>query len=170
MKRRNGSERQSSTTFDTHHAGMTSAGPLPTAAKAIRPASGIRAKPVICRTPPTVVPTFPGCGLVCRCRSATCRTQPSWASRTSIRRLGPLHSGAYIPQEERMTTDLWALIHPERRALLNDVAALNDEQWNTPSLCARWTVRDTLAHLTSAAKMTPGRYIGSWVRAGFRFN
>jgi uncharacterized protein (TIGR03083 family) len=69
-----------------------------------------------------------------------------------------------------MTTDLWALIHPERRALLNDVAALNDEQWNTPSLCARWTVRDTLAHLTSAAKMTPGRYIGAWVRAGFRFN
>ncbi len=69
-----------------------------------------------------------------------------------------------------MTTDLWALIHPERQALLSDVAGLNDEQWNTPSLCAGWTVRDTLAHMTSAAKMTPGRYIGGWVLAGFRFN
>jgi uncharacterized protein (TIGR03083 family) len=71
---------------------------------------------------------------------------------------------------QRRATDLWGLIHPERQALLNDIAELNDEQWNTPSLCAAWTVRDTLAHLTSAAKMTPGRYIGSWVRAGFRFN
>jgi uncharacterized protein (TIGR03083 family) len=69
-----------------------------------------------------------------------------------------------------MATGLWALIHPERQALLNDVAALNDEQWNTSSLCAGWTVRDTLAHLTSGATMTPGRYIGEWVRAGFRFN
>ena len=69
-----------------------------------------------------------------------------------------------------MATDLWALIHPERQVLLNDVAGLNDEQWNTPSLCACWTVRDTLAHLTSAAKMTPGRYIGGWVGTGFRFN
>ncbi|MFI5285783.1 MAG: maleylpyruvate isomerase family mycothiol-dependent enzyme [Candidatus Dormibacteria bacterium] len=69
-----------------------------------------------------------------------------------------------------MTSDMWALIHPERQALLNDVAGLDDEQWSTPSLCAGWTVRDTLAHLTSAAKMTPGRYIGGWVRAGFRFN
>ena len=69
-----------------------------------------------------------------------------------------------------MATDLWALIHPERRALLNDVAGLDDDQWNTASLCAGWTVRDTLAHLTSAAKMTPGRYIIGWVGSGFRFH
>ena len=81
-----------------------------------------------------------------------------------------LHSGAHNSLEELMATDLWALIHPERQALLNDVAGLNDEQWNTPSLCAGWTVRDTLAHLTSAAKMTPGRYIIGWVGSGFRFD
>ena len=69
-----------------------------------------------------------------------------------------------------MATDLWALIHPGRQALLNDVAGLSDEQWNTPSLCAAWTVRDTLAHLTSGAKITQGSYLGAWVRAGFRFN
>jgi uncharacterized protein (TIGR03083 family) len=81
-----------------------------------------------------------------------------------------LHSGAHISREVIMAADLWTLIHPERQALLNDVAGLSDEQWNTPSLCAGWTVRDTLAHMTSAAKMTPGRYVGEWVRAGFRFN
>jgi uncharacterized protein (TIGR03083 family) len=80
------------------------------------------------------------------------------------------HSGAHISFEERMATDLWALIHPERQALLKDVAGLSDEQWNTPSLCAGWTVRGTLAHLTSAATMTPGRYIRGWVSAGFRFD
>jgi uncharacterized protein (TIGR03083 family) len=69
-----------------------------------------------------------------------------------------------------LANDLWALIHPERQALLNDVAGLDDDQWNTPSLCAGWTVRDTLAHLTSAAKMTPGRYIIGWVGSGFRFD
>jgi uncharacterized protein (TIGR03083 family) len=69
-----------------------------------------------------------------------------------------------------VANDLWALIHPERKALLDDVAGLDDEQWNTPSLCAGWTVRDTLAHLASAAKMTPGRYIIGWVSSGFRFN
>jgi uncharacterized protein (TIGR03083 family) len=68
-----------------------------------------------------------------------------------------------------MATDLWTLIHAERQALLKDVAGLNNERWNTQSLCAGWTVRDTLAHLTSAAKMTPARYIGEWVGAGFRF-
>jgi Mycothiol maleylpyruvate isomerase N-terminal domain len=56
------------------------------------------------------------------------------------------HSGAHISVEERMATDLWALSHPERQALLKDVAGFSDEQWNTPSLCAGWTVRDTLAH------------------------
>jgi uncharacterized protein (TIGR03083 family) len=69
-----------------------------------------------------------------------------------------------------MANDLWALIHPERHALLSDVAALDDEQWNRRSLCAAWTVRDTLAHLTAGAKMTPGRYIITWVGSGFRFN
>src|ERR1700692_1952582 len=81
-----------------------------------------------------------------------------------------LHSVAHISPEELMATDLWALIHPERQALLNDVAGLDDDQWNTPSLCAGWAVRDTLAHLTSAAKMTPGRYIIGWVGSGFRFD
>ena len=64
----------------------------------------------------------------------------------------------------------WPLIHAERRALLADVAGLTDAQWATPSLCPGWTVRDVLGHMTATAKMTPGRFLGHFASAGFRFH
>jgi uncharacterized protein (TIGR03083 family) len=69
-----------------------------------------------------------------------------------------------------MASSPWPVIHAEREALVADLAALSDEQWATPSLCAGWTVRDVLAHMTATAKMTPGRFIGKFVGSGFRFN
>ena len=66
--------------------------------------------------------------------------------------------------------DPWAMIHAERRAMLDDVEGLTDEQWETPSLCAGWTVRDVLAHMTATAKMTPPKFIGKLIGSGFRFN
>ncbi|MDH6578668.1 maleylpyruvate isomerase family mycothiol-dependent enzyme [Kitasatospora sp. MAP5-34] len=68
-----------------------------------------------------------------------------------------------------MRTDPWALIHAERRALLVDVEPLTPQQWATPSLCAGRTVRDTLAHLTATARMTPPGFFLKMARAGFRF-
>jgi hypothetical protein len=50
IKRRSGSKCQSSATLETHHAGSTITGPLPTTPKAIRPPSGSRANPVVCLT------------------------------------------------------------------------------------------------------------------------
>jgi hypothetical protein len=35
----------------------------------------------------------------------------------------------------------WPVIHAERAALADDLAALTDEQWAMPSLCGDWTVR-----------------------------
>jgi len=64
----------------------------------------------------------------------------------------------------------WPLIHEERRALLADVGDLTDAQWATPSLCPGWTVRDVFGHMTSTAKMTPGRFVGHLAAAGFRFH
>lgn len=64
----------------------------------------------------------------------------------------------------------WPLIHEERRALLADVDGLTDAQWATPSLCPGWTVRDAFGHLTSTARMTPGRFVGHLASAGFRFH
>jgi uncharacterized protein (TIGR03083 family) len=64
----------------------------------------------------------------------------------------------------------WPLIHTERVALTADLDRVPEAQWSTPSLCAGWTVRDVLAHMTTTAKMTPGRFVGRLAGSGFRFN
>lgn len=69
-----------------------------------------------------------------------------------------------------MPTDPWPTIHAEREALAADLTVLSDAQWATPSLCSGWTVRDTLAHMTATAKMTPPRFLGRFIASGFRFN
>ena len=61
-----------------------------------------------------------------------------------------------------------AQIIAARQALAEDLAGLTRAQWSTPSLCDGWTVEQTLAHLTSAALMTPFRWIRSMAAAGFR--
>ncbi len=69
-----------------------------------------------------------------------------------------------------MAGSQWPLIRAERVALIADLEPLTDAQWATPSLCAGWTVRDVLAHMTTTAKMTPGRFVGRLASTGFRFN
>lgn len=67
-------------------------------------------------------------------------------------------------------TDIWPTIHAERQSLAEDLASLTAEQWQTPSWCQGWTVHDVLAHLTSAAKMTPPKFFGRFAAAGFNFD
>jgi uncharacterized protein (TIGR03083 family) len=67
-------------------------------------------------------------------------------------------------------TDIWPTIHAERQALADDLASLTADQWQTPSWCEAWTVHDVLAHLTSAAKMTPPKFLTRFAAAGFDFN
>jgi uncharacterized protein (TIGR03083 family) len=66
--------------------------------------------------------------------------------------------------------DPWPAIHAEREVLATDLSALTDEQWATPSLCAGWTVRDVLGHMTATAKMTPPKFFLALASAGFKFN
>jgi uncharacterized protein (TIGR03083 family) len=68
------------------------------------------------------------------------------------------------------TSSPWPLIHGERKALADDLATIDDAAWATPSLCAPWSVRDVLAHMTATAKMTPVRFLAKLAGAGFRFN
>jgi uncharacterized protein (TIGR03083 family) len=51
--------------------------------------------------------------------------------------------------------DVWAIVHAERRALVDDLQALTAEQWDTPSLCEGWTVHQVVAHVVDSA--TTGR-------------
>jgi uncharacterized protein (TIGR03083 family) len=69
-----------------------------------------------------------------------------------------------------MGTDIWPTIHAERTALADDLADLTPDQWATPSMCSGWTVHDVLAHLLSAAKMTPPKFFARFAGAGFNFD
>jgi uncharacterized protein (TIGR03083 family) len=66
--------------------------------------------------------------------------------------------------------DTWPTIHAERRALAADLRTVTGDQWDTPSLCSKWTVRDVLAHMTSAATLTPPSFFGKLISSGFSFD
>jgi len=68
------------------------------------------------------------------------------------------------------TNSLWPLVHAERAALAEDLAALDDAQWAHPSLCERWVVEDVVAHLTAAASIGPLRWFASVLSARFDFD
>jgi uncharacterized protein (TIGR03083 family) len=63
-----------------------------------------------------------------------------------------------------------AAVAAERHRVADLVADLNDEQWTTPSLCAAWTVRDVVAHLTVTTRMTVPRLLPAAVRARGSFD
>ena len=47
-----------------------------------------------------------------------------------------------------ITDELWAAIDTQRLRTTDLLSELAPAQWDTPSLCAGWTVRDVAAHLT----------------------
>jgi uncharacterized protein (TIGR03083 family) len=69
-----------------------------------------------------------------------------------------------------MNESIWPTIHAERAALAEDLAHLTPDQWATQSLCSEWTVHQVLAHLLSAAKMTPPKFLRLLCAAGFKFD
>lgn len=60
--------------------------------------------------------------------------------------------------------DVWVETVAARRSLLATFASLSSEQWDVPSLCEGWTVRDVLAHLVLAAKPPRRRYATAVLR------
>lgn len=67
-------------------------------------------------------------------------------------------------------SDLWATIAAERGELANDLADLDPAQWDTPSLCPGWTVRDIVAHLSATASLNPATFFLNMAKAGFSFD
>ncbi|MGE0298569.1 maleylpyruvate isomerase family mycothiol-dependent enzyme [Pseudonocardia sp.] len=70
----------------------------------------------------------------------------------------------------RNALEEWALVHAERAALAADLADLPEEAWETESLCTGFTVREVLAHLASAAGLTPLRWWWGVLRCRFDFD
>jgi uncharacterized protein (TIGR03083 family) len=66
--------------------------------------------------------------------------------------------------------DVWPVIHAERKALAEDLRDRKADDWATMSLCGQWTVRDVLAHLTSAASAAPPVFFGRLAASGFSFD
>ncbi|MFH9615525.1 maleylpyruvate isomerase family mycothiol-dependent enzyme [Streptomyces pratensis] len=67
-------------------------------------------------------------------------------------------------------SDVWPMVHAERAALIEDLENLDDRQWEEPSLCAGWTVRDVAAHLTDTARTTRLGFLAGLARARFDFD
>jgi uncharacterized protein (TIGR03083 family) len=67
-------------------------------------------------------------------------------------------------------SDIWPTIAAERGALAGDLADLTPAQWETPSLCAGWTVRDIVAHLSATASLNPATFFVGVAKARFNFD
>ncbi|WP_062438956.1 maleylpyruvate isomerase family mycothiol-dependent enzyme [Herbidospora daliensis] len=67
-------------------------------------------------------------------------------------------------------SEIWPRVHAERAALAGDLDGLDDDRWETPSLCAGLTVREVLAHLTAGASLGPVRWMAGVLRKRFDFD
>lgn len=65
--------------------------------------------------------------------------------------------------------EVWRTIDEQRSSLADMMDTFTEEDWNTPSLCDDWRVRDVAAHLT-LAQMGFGSALVALVRAGGSYN
>jgi uncharacterized protein (TIGR03083 family) len=65
----------------------------------------------------------------------------------------------------------WRVIEQERLSLADLLENLTEEQWNLPSLCAGWRVKDVAAHVALAPQPpNPWTMLVEVTRAGGRFH
>jgi uncharacterized protein (TIGR03083 family) len=65
--------------------------------------------------------------------------------------------------------DTWQMIKTERIATADALAALPAADWDRPSLCTGWTVRDVVAHMIDSETVTPPKFFARFAASGFRF-
>ena len=68
------------------------------------------------------------------------------------------------------TTDAWIDVQQEREALLGLLETLTPLQWDSPSLCSEWRVRDVVGHMISETKLTIPKVVAGVFTSGFRIN
>jgi uncharacterized protein (TIGR03083 family) len=66
--------------------------------------------------------------------------------------------------------DTWQATDEERSALADDLATLDDTQWETQSLCSQWKVRHVVGHLVGGADVKTGPFVAGMVKSGMNFN
>lgn len=65
--------------------------------------------------------------------------------------------------------DLQPAVAAEFQALGDLLDSATERQWDTPSLCAGWRVREVIAHLTMAAHYPEDKFMAELRRCGFDF-
>jgi uncharacterized protein (TIGR03083 family) len=66
--------------------------------------------------------------------------------------------------------DAMSLAREERAELADLLATLTPAQWEAPSLCTGWRVRDVVAHMYSYEELGPVGLVGRFVRGGLRLD
>ena len=67
------------------------------------------------------------------------------------------------------TGDLLPIITAGRRAFGDVLEGLPDSDWNAPSLCAGWRVREVVAHMTMPLQLSAPRFLGEMIRSRGNF-
>jgi len=66
-------------------------------------------------------------------------------------------------------TDLQPVVAAEFLALADLLGSATQAQWDTPSLCAGWRVREVIAHMTMAARYPEDKFMAELRRCEFDF-
>lgn len=67
-------------------------------------------------------------------------------------------------------TQILEAVHAERRDQADLLATLTPEQWDAPTLCTGWRVREVIAHTTAPFHTSTGRMLLDLARARGDFN
>ncbi|OBG45425.1 DinB family protein [Mycobacterium alsense] len=63
-----------------------------------------------------------------------------------------------------MTAPLMTMARAERADLANFLATLSPQDWEAPSLCSKWTVKDVVAHVISYEELGAVRLLGRFAK------
>ncbi len=63
------------------------------------------------------------------------------------------------------TDELWTVVARERTSLAELLESLSPQEWEAPTQCGDWRVRDVAAHVTLGARATVGWALREFVRA-----
>ena len=66
--------------------------------------------------------------------------------------------------------DAWDMVDAERTEFADLADSLTPQQWDKPSLCTAWKVRDVVAHCIEGATLTTGGGLKLAAKHGFRIN
>lgn len=69
-----------------------------------------------------------------------------------------------------MDDAIFSMVAAERRRLADRLARLTAAQWEAPSLCEGWRVRDVLAHLVWPLETSTAKIVAKVVLNGFSFD